>query len=242
MFLPDQFIAHRGYTRHYPENTLTAVTAAIAAGARFVEVDIQFSKDGLPVLYHDATLQRVSRRPGSVFDYTADELVNMPAYEPKRFGDLFHDVPISLAEEFAHLVEVKSHVHFYVELKTESIDVFGVKHCLACLQRILAPVFRHCTLISYDHEAMLLAKKQYGFPNTGIVFRDWANRDKLIEAYRADIAYINIKRIPRQEAIQAACPIAVYEIDDPALAEKTLKRGAAKVETFAIGELIEALC
>lgn len=242
MFSPDQFIAHRGYARHYPENTLTAITAAITAGARHVEVDIQFSKDGAPVLYHDVALQRVSKRPGSIFDYTADELVQMPAYEPKRFGEQFHDVPISLAAEFAHLVAVKTQAHFYVELKSESIDVFGVKHCLACLQSILAPVFSRCTLISDDHDAMLLAKKQYGFPTTGLVFRDWARRNELIQAYKADIAYINIKRIPKQDAIDAACPIAVYEIDDPKLAEKTLQRGAAKVETFAIGELIEALC
>ncbi|HEY9033899.1 MAG TPA: glycerophosphodiester phosphodiesterase family protein [Pseudomonadales bacterium] len=238
----DQFVAHRGYARHYPENTLTAITAAIHAGARHVEVDIQFSRDGVPLLYHDVDMQRVSAVAGKVFDFDAAELVEMPAFEPGRFGRQFRDVPISLASEFAHLVAVKAGVHFYVELKSESIDHFGVTHCLACLQETLAPVLRQCTLIGDDHAAMLLAKQQYGFPATGLVFRDWARRDELIRRYHADIAYINIQRIPAGDAITAACPIAVYEIDQPAQATTALQRGAALVETFAIGELIEALC
>ena len=242
MYTADRFVAHRGYARHYPENSLTAITAAINAGAVCVELDIQFSKDGVPVLYHDVSLRRVSGLSGTVFDYTAAELVEMPASEPGRFADRFRDVPISLAEEFAHLVAVKSRVHFYVELKEESSARFGADYCLENLSGIFAPVMDQITLISDDHAAILQAKERFGFSRTGIVFRDWARRDALIDAFQADIAYINIRRIPLRAAIQAACPIAVYEIDNSKKAARILERGAAKVESFAIGELIEALC
>lgn len=241
-FSASQFVAHRGYARHYPENTLTAITAAIRAGAQCIEVDIQFSKDGIAFVYHDDNLQRVSGINGSVFDYTAEQLAQLPASEPERFGDRFRDVPISLADEFAQLIKVRPQIHFYVELKEESIAHFGVHHCLTALKKLLQPVMHNSTLISFDMEAMLLAKTQYGFLQTGIVFRDWAQRNALIARYQADVAYINIQRIPAEEPITADCPIVVYEIDDPAFAASTLQRGAAKVETFAIGELIEALC
>lgn len=242
MYSASQFVAHRGYAKQLPENSLTAITAAINVGARFVEIDVQFSQDGIAMLYHDAQLQRVSGQPGFIYDYPAEVLEGFSAHEPERFGKKFLDVPISTIEEFAHLVKVKPQAHFYVELKEESIEKFGAAHCLTALRDLLLPVMAQCTLISFDMPAMLLAKTDYGFINTGIVFRDWPRRNELIRQYQADVAFINIVRIPEQENITADCPIVVYEIDDIKEAQRALERGAAKVETFAIGELIEALC
>lgn|SRR5690554_783310 len=242
MFSADRFVAHRGYARYYPENTLTAVTAAIRAGAVCIEVDIQFSQDGIPFLYHDANLLRVSGIDASIFDYSAEALSKLSAYEPERFAEQFRNVPIASAEEFALLVSVRPFIHFYIELKEESIAQFGLHFCLDKLAQLFPATLQNITLISFDLDAVRLAKTQYGFSHTGIVFRDWAQRNHLIDAYSADIAYINIKRIPQDEAIQANCPIIVYEIDQPDLAATALQRGAAKVETYAIGELIQALC
>lgn len=242
MYSASQFVAHRGYAKHLPENSLTAITAAINAGAKFVEIDVQFSADGHAMLYHDADLQRVSGREGFIWDFTKDTLESFSAHEPERFGDKFLGVPISTMEEFSWLVNVKPQAHFYVELKEESIERFGVAHCLKTLSTLLQPVMAQCTLISFDMPATLLAKEEYGFINTGIVFRDWPNRNQLIHAYKADVAFINIVRIPTTDAITADCPIVVYEIDDINDAANALERGASKVETFAIKELIEALC
>ena len=61
-----QLVAHRGYTEHYPENTLVSMEAAIRAGARALELDIQLSADEVPVLLHDRTLQRVCNAKGVV--------------------------------------------------------------------------------------------------------------------------------------------------------------------------------
>ena len=55
---PDQLVAHRGWQRRYPENTLLAVDKAIGAGARHVEIDVQFSGDGRAVVFHDPDLFR----------------------------------------------------------------------------------------------------------------------------------------------------------------------------------------
>jgi hypothetical protein len=48
-----QIVAHRGYAWLHPENTLEAFQAAVDAGCRWVEVDVQMH-DGVPVLAHDA--------------------------------------------------------------------------------------------------------------------------------------------------------------------------------------------
>ncbi len=52
-------IAHRGEPIGHVENTLGAIQAAVAAGADMVEIDVRLTADGVPVLLHDADLQRI---------------------------------------------------------------------------------------------------------------------------------------------------------------------------------------
>ena len=49
----DTLVAHRGLQKDYPENTLLSIKKAIDAGVKFIEIDIQFSKDKLPIICHD---------------------------------------------------------------------------------------------------------------------------------------------------------------------------------------------
>lgn len=48
--------AHRGLALGVPENTLSAFSAAVAAGADYVETDVHVTRDGVPVLHHDAVI------------------------------------------------------------------------------------------------------------------------------------------------------------------------------------------
>lgn len=68
-------LAHRGDWRRAPENSLEAMRAALAVPAcGGLEFDVRFSRDAVPVLLHDATLERVQRVPWSCADLTAAEL------------------------------------------------------------------------------------------------------------------------------------------------------------------------
>jgi glycerophosphoryl diester phosphodiesterase len=68
-------LAHRGDGRRFPENSLDAMRAALAVnGCDGLEFDIRFSADGVPVLLHDATLDRVHGVPGEVSSMNADAL------------------------------------------------------------------------------------------------------------------------------------------------------------------------
>ncbi|MBR2427607.1 MAG: hypothetical protein IKB16_12800 [Lentisphaeria bacterium] len=75
--------AHGTYIGRYPENSLMGVKAAYEAGCDFVEFDVRVTKDGVPVLQHDSTLDRNSDGTGSFYDYTLAELekVNFSYYE-----------------------------------------------------------------------------------------------------------------------------------------------------------------
>ncbi len=51
-------IAHRGASRDHPENTRAAFDAALRQRCDAIELDLQLSRDGVPVVYHDKTLAR----------------------------------------------------------------------------------------------------------------------------------------------------------------------------------------
>jgi glycerophosphoryl diester phosphodiesterase len=68
-------LAHRGDWRVAPENTVSALRAGLAVpGCDGLEFDVRFARDGVPVLLHDATLDRVQGLPGSVSETDAREL------------------------------------------------------------------------------------------------------------------------------------------------------------------------
>lgn len=66
--------AHRGYWREAPENSLEAIKAAINLGVDIVEIDVRLTKDSVPVLMHDNTLDRTTGIQGQVFDFNLDSI------------------------------------------------------------------------------------------------------------------------------------------------------------------------
>lgn len=82
--LPD-FQIHRGYwTEGLQENTLEAFREAAKRGYMMVELDVQLSKDGVPVVFHDDNLKRLAHRSDNVNDLSHQELkslANAPSLE-----------------------------------------------------------------------------------------------------------------------------------------------------------------
>ena len=66
-----------------PENTLAAARAAIAAGADYVEIDVQLSKDDMLVLAHDSDFSRLGGVAKKVWDLTYEKRKRLP---PARLG------------------------------------------------------------------------------------------------------------------------------------------------------------
>jgi glycerophosphoryl diester phosphodiesterase len=71
--------AHRGGAKLSPENTMPAFDRGMALGADGIECDVHLSRDGVPVVIHDATLDRTTDRSGPVGALTAEELARVDA-------------------------------------------------------------------------------------------------------------------------------------------------------------------
>lgn len=234
-----QLVAHRGYQKFYPENTALAVLEAINAGALFVEIDIQLSRDQQPLVYHDLSLKRVSGCPGSVTDLTLDELEKLSAYEPKRLGEQFIHETISSLQTVVEIIRQHPAVTLFVELKEESIKQFGTTTMLAKVSEVLQPIMQRAVLISFDYSIIQSARNQ-GWPQVGVVLRNWVDIDSVeVSAIAGEYTFVNYAIIPAQTDLgKLGTKLVAYEVGSVELARKLTARHIAMLETFDLKGLL----
>lgn len=116
---PVKVIAHRGYSKVAPENTLAAIQAAIDAGADAIEFDIRLSKDGHPVVIHDASVNRTTDGDGKVSKMTLAELQQLDA--GSWFDAQFKGEKIPTLEEALLLMRGKATPVIEVKVSSQAI-------------------------------------------------------------------------------------------------------------------------
>ncbi len=106
-------IARRGASAYAPENTLAAISAAARHGADLVELDVQHSSDGVPVVIHGNDLSRTTNGHGSPREHTLSELKALDAGGGQT-------IP-TLEEAIASCRE--HNLGLYLELQSEAVIV-----------------------------------------------------------------------------------------------------------------------
>src|SRR5215470_6226686 len=108
-------VARGGDAAGHPENTLPAFQAALELGARFVEVDVQLSANGVPMAVRgdDVMVQGVLL---SVGELTAAELAQVDASEMHRFGQRFSGTCIPRLVDVLSLITKRAETTVFVNL------------------------------------------------------------------------------------------------------------------------------
>lgn len=97
-------MAHRGAAANAPENTLAAIRGTAANGITWVEFDVMLTGDGVPVLFHDDSLERITGRDALMAETACADLVGLDA--GAWFGPAFAGEPIpSLAAALELVLE-----------------------------------------------------------------------------------------------------------------------------------------
>jgi glycerophosphoryl diester phosphodiesterase len=107
--------AHRGDRATAPENTVPAFEAAVVSGSGFIEVDVQLTADGYPVLIHDHTVDRTTTGTGAVDELTLTEIRALDA--GSWFAPQFAGVQVPMWGEFLDILVGAPDVTALVELK-----------------------------------------------------------------------------------------------------------------------------
>jgi glycerophosphoryl diester phosphodiesterase len=237
-----ELIAHRGWASRYPENTLEAIEGALSAGARYVEFDVQLTADGVPVLFHDSTLDRTAGRPGCVHDMAWEQLRGVGVGEPARFGDRFESVRPAELRRVIDSVREHPAARAFVEIKTESLQRFGIERVLGHCLEAAAPAREQCVVTSYCDELLVAARRRIDQP-VAWVLPSW---DEGSLSRARDLApeylFCSLRKLPAEGALPTGpWDWAVYEIVDPILALELAARGVRFVETMRIGEMLTSL-
>lgn len=101
-----------------PENTLPALEKAIELGFEYVEMDVRYTRDGVPVLMHDATLDRTTNGAGKVDKATLSELKKLDA--GYWFDDSFIGTRIPTLEEALQVLQGRACIFWDTKAQTEA--------------------------------------------------------------------------------------------------------------------------
>lgn len=119
LMAPVTIIAHKGYSAKAPENTMAAFDLAAACEqVDLIELDVRETKDGVPVVIHNATVSDATGGADSraIYDITLGELRTIPA--PYHFGKDFADARIPTLEEV--LAKHAGSKRFLIEIKMDA--------------------------------------------------------------------------------------------------------------------------
>ena len=220
-------VNHRGYDTA-PENTLTAYKLSKKYGFNYVETDVQFTSDGVPVLLHDLSINRTARNADgtniastvniSDITYVQAQIYDFGVYK----GSQYAGTKIPKFEDFIILCK-KIGLHPYIELKSD------VQYSQAQIESLVDIVIRmgmrnNVTWISFSNVFLGYIKDYDSIARLGLLVGDVAATDiQKVNALKTDAneVFINasISRITNdgiERCISARIPLEHWVTDDSA--------------------------
>lgn len=209
-----QRIAHRGGARLAPENTLAAFRNALTTHANAIELDIQMSRDGHAIVFHDSTVERLTDGEGNILDLDFAYLRSLNAAAHFSGG-------WPTREQIPTLYEVlelaRNRVRVYIEMKASERDgVLGRYPNIAetVVKEVSAVgMLQQVLIISFDWTLLPLMRFLEPVLQTGaIVAREtWQAEDDLEtlvkQVQRLGASWINMDR----ELFTPAMPAMLHQ-------------------------------
>ncbi len=147
--------AHRGASVDFPENTMLAFEQAVAQNTDWIELDVQLTKDGIPVVLHDSSLRRTAGVNRNIWDVTYAELQTMEV--GSFFSSEFSGQKIPTLNAVLDFAQ-REHVNLNIELKPTGHETNFVP---IVVDEILAHNFQYnCVVTSQDY-SILREIKEY---------------------------------------------------------------------------------
>ena len=220
-------IGHRGAAGHAPENTLPSLIKAHELGVAWVEFDVKLSADGVPVLFHDDTLDRNTDGRGPIAD---QNLQALRAHDAGAwFGEAFAGTPVpTLDEGMAVLAQCGMGAN--VEIKpskgreTETGMIVG--EALAetwptdlpppLVSSFSAATLRACTIAAPHLARALLVS---AVPN------DWREQLDAVQTYTLHCMSRRLRERRAKEILKAGYTLRCFTVNQPKRARQLLDWG-----------------
>ncbi len=212
-----KIIGHRGAAAYAPENTLEGFHTAADMGVEWVECDVKLTKDHIPILFHDDTLERTTNGSGPVAERTYDEIRQLEA--GSWFSDGFAGITIPTLEEALEVLierdmglnlEIKPCPGREKETAEAALDVlsqFWDDH-----ERLL--------ISSFSHVSMETARDMAEDWARGLLLpKEWPENWRELAGY-LDVSTVHLNgnqciRDDVQTLLELELPVLAYTINDP---------------------------
>jgi len=235
-----QTIGHRGYSAVAPENTLAGLRAALETGVSRIEVDVRCSKDNVPVLLHDETVDRTTNGRGPCRELNAAELGRLDAGILR--GGEFRGEPVPTLA--AALSVVRARARLLLDIKESGLAPWVAK---ALADENLSAAEAVEVLVWDDDQLGEFAEKLPDAPRylSGSGMKRYgekvfaALKDEKVAGFSLDYRKADPRFI--QAALAAGFRIYLWTVNDPAVARRLAELGVHGVITDNIREVQEML-
>ena len=239
-------IGHRGSSATAPENTMAAFREAIAARADGIEFDVRLTRDGVPVVIHDSTLQRTGGLPDRVADLTFAEVakVDVGSWFARKQGlasGTFADETVpSLAQLFT--LFRSNDAMLYLEMKCDSPVEYAplAEACCRMIaeyefkERVIVECFQLTALgivreIDSNIKTVALFEPSISSPSV-LLDQSVINKAKDVGAVALALHHRLARKSLVEKAKESGMHVAVWTVDDPTW--------IARAQTLGIDALI----
>ncbi len=214
-------VNHRGYNTEAPENTLSAFRLSKRKGFKYVECDVSFTSDGVPVLLHDSTVDRTSNGTGKINEMTFEQVRALDF--GSWFSEEYAGEKIPSFEEFISLCRNLG-LHPYIEIKTSEISYTNAE-----IEQLIGIVKRYgmadkVTWISFSGDYLNEVKNCAPHARLGLVVMNLTDylislasslktesNDVFIDAYAPTLEKDQVAK-----CLDADIPVEVWTVNDMA--------------------------
>lgn len=182
-----KIIAHRGASGLAPENTIAGMKLAIEHGCDGIETDLQLTKDGKVVVFHDWSVERTTDGEGQIKDLTFKELSKLD--NGSWFSDEFKGERVATLEELLEVVPESLILN--LELKSQAFDSRGLEKKV---MEILNKKNRKENIIisSFNHQSLKRVREIDKTIKLGILYEGYLlSLDKYIRNLNLDLCSVH---------------------------------------------------
>ena len=168
IFILPKLIGHRGVKNLKPENTIESINTAFDLGLECVEIDVKVSKDNIPLLLHDDSLDRTTNGSGLVCDFTFDQINQLDA--GYYFYNSKTDIKVPSLSNVLGLIK-KKQKYLNIELKpNKNHEELNVEHVLQDINTIS---YDKIYFSSFDLASCILLKEHAPYSRCGFLNDDF---------------------------------------------------------------------
>ncbi|WP_028545940.1 glycerophosphodiester phosphodiesterase [Paenibacillus taiwanensis] len=224
-----EIVAHRGYAAIFPENTMEAFRRSLDLGADSIELDIHHSKEGIPVIIHDDTLNRTTTGTGRIRDLTIAEIWEADA--GIKFKPEFAGCKVPLLEEALELCAERQ-AGLQLELKESITEEEG----RALLQMLnIYNLIEQTIIISFHPNNLMLIRKLHPTIELGFLTDNEIALESLKGLGHAacclqfELVLGNPKLV--KEAVELELDLAVWTVRSLEIAKQLYALGIRRITT-----------